>query len=124
MENHKENSFEIEIPPKATRRVIAPSYKARILKEYDSLDTNGRGALLRREGLYSSHISNWRKTVGVNGDLPPAKTKGPKPKPEATRIKSLEKENQLRFYPRGMFCNSTYVLLFDCCRPRFDKSLQ
>ena len=94
MENYKENSFGIEIPPKATRRVIAPSYKARILKEYDSLDTNGRGALLRREGLYSSHISNWRKTVGVNGDLPPAKTKGPKPKPEATRIKSLEKENQ------------------------------
>ena len=56
MENYKENSFGIEIPPKATRRVIAPSYKARILKEYDSLDTNGRGALLRREGLYLSHI--------------------------------------------------------------------
>ena len=92
MENQKENSF--EIPPKATRRVIAPSYKARILKEYDSLDTNGRGALLRREGLYSSHISNWRKTIGVNGDLSQAKTKGPRPKPEASKIKSLEKENQ------------------------------
>ncbi len=92
MENHKENSF--EIPPKATRRVIAPSYKARILKEYDSLDTNGRGALLRREGLCSSHMSNWRKTIGADGDLSPAKTKGPKPKPETSKFNSLKMENQ------------------------------
>ena len=38
MENGKETSPEIELPPRATRWVVLPRYKARILKEYDSLD--------------------------------------------------------------------------------------
>lgn len=94
MENRKEPSPEIELPPKATRRVIPPSYKARILKEYDSLDAKDKGALLRREGLYTSHISSWRKAIGVNSDASLAKTRGPRPKPKNSKIKSLEKANQ------------------------------
>lgn len=44
------------------RRTFSAAYKARIVDEYDQLATGReRGALLRREGLYSSHISEWRK---------------------------------------------------------------
>ena len=50
-----------EVPPKATRRRFAPEYKARILAEYERLADGEKGALLRREGLYSSLISEWRK---------------------------------------------------------------
>jgi transposase len=50
-----------ETSAKTTRRAFSPSYRARILKEYDSLSPKDRGALLRREGLYSSHISKWRE---------------------------------------------------------------
>ena len=49
-----------EVPARAKRRIYSASYKARVLAEYEHLDTAGRGALLRREGLYSSHISTWR----------------------------------------------------------------
>ena len=50
-----------EVPARATRRVYSARYKARIVAEYDRLDATGRGALLRREGLYTSLISEWRK---------------------------------------------------------------
>jgi len=44
------------------RRTFSAEYKMRIVAEYEQLDDPGaRGALLRREGLYSSHISEWRR---------------------------------------------------------------
>lgn len=44
------------------RRSFTPEYKAAIVAEYDALTEPGaRGALLRREGLYSSHIVEWRR---------------------------------------------------------------
>jgi transposase len=45
------------------RRTFTAEYKARILDEYDGLPVGSseRGALLRREGLYSSHLAEWRK---------------------------------------------------------------
>jgi transposase-like protein len=49
-----------EVPAKARTRRYSASYKARILDEYEQLDKAGKGALLRREGLYSSLISAWR----------------------------------------------------------------
>jgi transposase len=42
-------------------RVYPAAYKLRILGEYEQLDKAGKGALLRREGLYTSLISEWRK---------------------------------------------------------------
>jgi transposase-like protein len=50
-----------QVPERAKRRSYSAEYKAEILAEYDRLDRDGRGALLRREGLYSSLISEWRK---------------------------------------------------------------
>ena len=43
------------------RRSFPAQYKLDMLAEYDAADAAGRGVLLRREGLYSSHLSEWRK---------------------------------------------------------------
>ena len=45
------------------RRTFSAEYKARILAEYDAADRGERGAILRREGLYSSDIVEWRKVA-------------------------------------------------------------
>ena len=50
-----------QVPERARRRSYSARYKAEILAEYDRLDRDARGALMRREGLYSSLISEWRK---------------------------------------------------------------
>jgi transposase len=50
-----------EVPARAQRRRYSAAYKQRILAEYESLDRAGKGALLRREGLYTSLISAWRE---------------------------------------------------------------
>ena len=50
-----------EVPERATRRRYSAKYKLEILAEYDTLDRDGKGALLRREGLYTSLLSEWRK---------------------------------------------------------------
>ena len=45
------------------RRTFTAEYKAQIVAEYDAADHGERGAILRREGLYSSHITEWRKAA-------------------------------------------------------------
>ncbi len=45
------------------RRTFTVEYKAAVLAEYDAADRGERGAILRREGLYSSHIVEWRKAA-------------------------------------------------------------
>jgi transposase len=51
-----------EVPERAKRaRSYSARYKAEILAEYERLDKAGKGALLRRDGLYTSLISEWRK---------------------------------------------------------------
>src|SRR6266700_5153343 len=52
---------EPEVTERATRRVFSAQYKLRILAEYERRDRDGRSALLRREGLYTSSISEWRR---------------------------------------------------------------
>lgn len=49
-----------EVPARARSRRYSASYKAKILAEYEELDKAGKGALLRREGLYTSLIAVWR----------------------------------------------------------------
>lgn len=56
-----------EVSERARRRFYTAHYKAQVLAEYDSLDAAGRGALLRRHGLYTSHISTWRKLRDQGG---------------------------------------------------------
>ncbi len=49
-----------QVPERARRRTYTAKYKRDILTEYDRLDRQGRGALLRREKLYTSLVSSWR----------------------------------------------------------------
>ena len=53
-----------EVPEKALRRRFTPAYKLRILKEAEQCTKPGQlGALLRREGLYSSNLTLWRRQM-------------------------------------------------------------
>ena len=60
---------------RARRRTFTAEYKARVLDEFDALPAGSeqRGALLRREGLYTSHIAEWRKAreAGARKGLAP-----------------------------------------------------
>lgn len=49
-----------QVPERARRRTYTAKYKRDVLAEYEGCDRAGRGALLRREGLYTSLISAWR----------------------------------------------------------------
>ena len=83
-----------EVPEKAVRRKFTAAYKLRILKEAESCTRHGEiGALLRREGLYSSSLTSWRRQV--NQGLIPRK-RGPvaqKADPYIRRNAELEREN-------------------------------
>jgi len=85
---------EVTLPPKATRRVLSPSYKARILKEYDACPQGGKGALLRREGLFSSQITEWRKIINQQSQEALSRKRGPKTNPLRAKVRELERENE------------------------------
>jgi len=71
----------VEVEPKARRRQFSAPYKARILREAEACAGTGQiGALLRREGLYSSHLTQWRR-LRARGALQAlaAKKRGRKP---------------------------------------------
>lgn len=78
------------------RRSFTAEYKARIVDEYDALPAGSteRGALLRREGLYTSHISEWRKArdAGARDGLAP-KTK-PRRSRERVELEKLRRRNE------------------------------
>lgn len=83
-----------EVTPKAKRRTFSAEYKLRILDEASACRTPGeRGALLRREGLYSSHLTNWRRELrdGALAGLKP-KTRGRKRDPLAAENAQLKRE--------------------------------
>jgi transposase-like protein len=68
-----------EVAERATRRVFSAQYKLRILAEYERRDRDGRSALLRREGLYTSSISEWRRQREEGGQQALGGTRGRRP---------------------------------------------
>ncbi len=84
-----------EVSEKAARRRFTAEYKVRILDEADGCTEPGQiGALLRREGLYSSHLTNWRRQREAG--LKP-KRRGRKPKPnreDQQQLERLKREKQ------------------------------
>src|SRR5262245_54062760 len=87
-----------EVLPKAKRRTFSAAYKARILSEAAACAPGELAALLRREGLYSSHLAKWRadRKAGGKKALAPSKP-GPKPAPRprtSERERTLERELQ------------------------------
>ncbi len=88
---------EIEVVAKAKRRRFTAAYKRRMLQEAERCTKPGEvGALLRREGLYSSHLTTWRaarargELAGLDGRRPGPKPSGPDAR--AKRILALERE--------------------------------
>src|SRR5712664_3391707 len=84
---------EIEVAVKATRRRFTLDYKRKIIREADGCKTPGAvGALLRREGLYSSHLTTWR-AARERGELAgAAKKRGPARRVVDPRDKQLAEQ--------------------------------
>lgn len=84
-----------EVHPRAKHRHFTADYKQQILDEVATCTKRGKvGALLRREGLYSSHLSKWRQqqAAGAWHGLQPKK-RGPKVDPQAQELQRLQCEN-------------------------------
>lgn len=81
----------VEVQPRATRRTFSAEYKRGILAEADACRRGQVGALLRREGLYYSHLAKWRgeRELGTLADRP----RGPRPNRERAQMKRLAQEN-------------------------------
>ena len=92
-----ERQPEVEVVAKAQRRQFSAEYKRRVLREAEACRRPGEiSALLRREGLYSSHLAAWR-AARQRGELAGlgAKRRGPvpqRPDPRQKRIAELERE--------------------------------
>ncbi len=80
-----------EVKAHVTRRRFSAEYKRHILEEADQCQHGELGALLRREGLYHSQLSTWRRQRDT-GTLA-GKRRGPKSHPDAAKVKQLEQEN-------------------------------
>ena len=85
-----------EVPERARGpRRYSAKYKAQILEEYEGLDKAGKGALLRREGLYTSLISEWRKQRDRGALQALAKPAGrPLADPRDQQVARLRRENE------------------------------
>ena len=91
------NEAEPQVVPKAQRRTFSAEYKLRILAEADGCRERGQiGALLRREGLYTSHLEKWRRQRerGVLQGLTRQK-RGPKRDEQAAEVVRLRRENEV-----------------------------
>jgi transposase len=98
-ELNKSNVPDPEVVPRAKRRRFSAEYKLRILEEAEACRERGQiGSLLRREGLYSSHLTTWRqqREQGQLEALSPKK-RGSKPSVDealAKELAELKRENQ------------------------------
>ena len=91
-----EAEMKTEVVAKGKRRQYPAEYKLRILREVDECKGAGEvGALLRREGLYSSLVSKWReqRERGSLTDVSGRK-RGPKVDPQAKELERLQRENK------------------------------
>ena len=92
------STSEVEVMAKPVRRRFTAEYKLKVLREADGCSRPGEiGALLRREGLYSSNLTQWRKQR-ERGELEALsqKRRGPLRKqknPLADKVRALEREN-------------------------------
>lgn len=87
---------ETEVIARPTRRSFTAAYKLRILEEADNAAPGEVGRILRREGLYSSHLTTWRKARDEGALERLSVKRGPRKRPRnplAKRVSELEREN-------------------------------
>ena len=86
-----------EVPERARRRQFTAAYKLRILAEADGCSASGQiGALLRREGLYSSHLTEWRRhrAQGTLAALAPQRRGRPATSAGVVELARVRQENE------------------------------
>jgi transposase-like protein len=84
-----------EVPERARRRRFTAEYKLEVLAAYEAAPDGEKGGLLRREGLYSSHIAEWRRARDAGALAALTVPRGRKRRdPQAERIARLEAEKQ------------------------------
>jgi transposase len=82
-----------EVPEKARRRTFTAQYKLDVVAEYDATPSGAKGAVLRREGLYSSHVIEWRRARDAGALTGLARPRGrPAADPRDAQIARLRKE--------------------------------
>ena len=81
---------EIEVVEKAVRRAFTAAYKSKILREAEAAAPGTVAAILRREGLYSSHLQKWRAEESRRAHE--ARKRGPKTNPLAAEVKRQREE--------------------------------
>jgi transposase-like protein len=92
----KSSSVSSEVVRAATRRRFTLAYKRKIVMLASSLPAGEIGALLRREGLYSSHLTNWRHMLAAHDAATAEPKRGRKPdptRPDRLRNEKLSREN-------------------------------
>jgi len=87
---------DIDPAARPTRRSFTAEYKAEVLAEYDSWPKGSeqRGAILRREGLYSSHISEWRKQAEAGAREGLARKSTKRRSAEQVELDRLRRQNE------------------------------
>ena len=84
-----------EVPQRARRRTFTAGYKAWIVAAYDAAPQGEKGAILRREGLYSSHIIDWRRALGAAAQAGREPVRGrPRADPGDAQITRLMREKR------------------------------
>src|SRR5450756_1433178 len=86
-----------EVPERATRRTFTAAYKLAIVAEYENAEPGARGEVLRREGLYSSHLTEWRKArdVGALAGLAASRGRPPADPVEADNQRLRDRNSRL-----------------------------
>jgi transposase len=85
-----------EVPERAKRRTFTAAYKLAIVAEYEAAPPGVRGEVLRREGLYSSHLTEWRKARDAGALAALAATRGRPPADPVERDNVRLRERNLR----------------------------
>jgi transposase len=101
-----------EVVPVATRRRFSAQEKLRILEEADQCSEPGEiGALLRREGIYSSYLSRWRR-ARERGQLQAlsSKTRGPKPANDKVLMEEVARLQQEKERLQGRLAQAEAII--------------
>jgi transposase len=84
-----------EVPERARRRTFTAKYKLEVLAAYDAAPDGEKGAVLRREGLYSSHLVDWRRARDAGALAGLTQPRGrPRRDPQQEKITSLERDKR------------------------------
>jgi len=89
----RQERLDPEVPERARRRTFTAQYKLDVVAEYDAAATGEKGVVLRREGLYSSHVIEWRRARDAGVLAGQGRPRGrPAADPRDAQIARLHKE--------------------------------